>query len=108
MQSDDEITTVKNNTIFYQDSLILVAASNKQQLEGNDIVWTRQDAIANTLFVNISEATIDSTLSISRLNLDTLPDGYYTVAVKDINSMTEQYIVGVFNKSENIYGKFDS
>ena len=96
MESNDEITIVKNNTIFYQDILTLVAASNKRQIEASDIVWTKQDA-------TISSATIDSTLSISKLNLETFSNGYYTVFIKDNNSRTEQYAVGVF-KTENIYG----
>ena len=96
MESNDDITIVKNNTIFYQDILTLVAASNKRQIEASDIVWTKQDA-------TISSATIDSTLSISKLNLETFSNGYYTVFIKDNNSTMEQYAVGVF-KTENIYG----
>ena len=105
MESGSKITTISNNTIFYQDTLTLVAASNKILLESNDIIWTQQDAINDSDISNISEAIIDTTLSTSKLNLDTLLNGYYTVIVKDNNSTTEQYVVGVF-KTENIIGKY--
>ena len=105
MESGSKITTVSNNTIFYQDSLTLVAASNKSQLEPNDIIWTQQNAINDSDILNISEEIIDTKLSTSKLNLDTLPNGYYTVTVKDNNSTTEQYVVGVF-KTQNIFGKY--
>ena len=105
MESGSKITTVSNNTIFYKDTLTLVAASNKIQLEANDIIWTQQDAINDSDISNISKAIIDTKLSISKLNLDTLPNGYYTVTVKDNNSTAEQYVVGVF-KTENIRGKY--
>ena len=75
------------------------------QLEPNDIVWTQQDAINDSNISNISEAIIETKLSTSKLNLDTLPNGYYTVTVKDNNSTAEQYVAGVF-KTENIKGKY--
>ncbi|KAI6658377.1 hypothetical protein LOD99_11050 [Oopsacas minuta] len=48
MEANSSITTISSNTIFYQDTITLIAATNKITLQQNDVVWSYQRSFNDT------------------------------------------------------------